>query len=180
MSEQIKNINPWAEKLEQSSLPDVADQWQSMQGLLDAKMPVEKSKDWRRWLLLIILLLLLIGVCNCPGIMRTNKSSEKNNLPVTNQTMGNKNVTERKENSFSVKTGDSISMKNGSKMNDIDSVTKNQNEEQANVKKESQQKNVDSKIGEPTNSIKNNNPSTQGNDVNESNKVVERKNNYNK
>jgi len=61
------DINPWADKLSQVSLPDVGEAWKGMEMLLDKEMPVERKRDKRRWFLLILLLLLLIGVCNCPG-----------------------------------------------------------------------------------------------------------------
>lgn len=67
MSEREPHINPWAEKLQQATLPDVGPAWTAMEALLDSEMPVREKKDRRRWLLLILLLLLIIGICNCPG-----------------------------------------------------------------------------------------------------------------
>jgi hypothetical protein len=180
MSEQFEHKNLWAEKLQQSSLPDVADQWQSMQGLLNAKMPVKKNKDWRRWLLLVILLLLLIGVCNCPGIMRTNKFSEKNNLPGTDSTGDNKNTSDRKENSSSIAISDSTRMNNGSKINDIDSATKMQSKTQADVKKDNRQKNIGPNITAPANSIKDNKSSADKKIIKQNDELVEGENNYKK
>jgi len=68
--------NPWAEKLQNISLPDVDETWKAMAVVLDREMPRRPGKDRRRWLLLIILLLLLLGICNCPGRWRTHPSSE--------------------------------------------------------------------------------------------------------
>jgi hypothetical protein len=82
MSESPENINPWAEKLQQVTIPGITPSWEAMQALLDLEMPVTKRKDRRRWFLLIILLLLLIGVCNCPGILKTNRLAKENTLPV--------------------------------------------------------------------------------------------------
>jgi len=67
MMERHDHNNPWADKLQDIRLPGQEVSWEAMEAVLDREMPVNKWKDGRRWLLLIILLLLLIGVCNCPG-----------------------------------------------------------------------------------------------------------------
>src|ERR1700722_3631277 len=72
---EYQHNNPWAEKLLQVSLPDSGEAWQAMESRLDEQMPRWWSRDWRRWVLLILLLLLLIGVCNCPGSRRLFHSS---------------------------------------------------------------------------------------------------------
>src|SRR5580658_14620 len=82
MSNPAEDINQWAEKLQQVTLPDDSQSWRQMEALLDKEMPLVKNNNLRRWLLLVILLLLLIGVCNCPGIMTTNKAIPKNGEPV--------------------------------------------------------------------------------------------------
>ena len=65
--ERQQHTNPWAEKLLQVSMPDSGEAWTAMETILDGKMPQIRTKDRRRWVLLILSLLLLIGVCNCPG-----------------------------------------------------------------------------------------------------------------
>ena len=67
MSEDNSHNNPWARKLQNMPVPDVNDNWQNMQSLLDKEMPVIKASSNRKWLLLLLLLLLVIGICNCPG-----------------------------------------------------------------------------------------------------------------
>jgi hypothetical protein len=67
MSEMQPHITPWAERLQQATLPEVGPAWTAMEALLDREMPVREKRDRRRWLLLILLLLLIIGICNCPG-----------------------------------------------------------------------------------------------------------------
>ena len=115
MNGNFENINPWAEKLQQATIPDVTESWHAMQALLDAEMPVRKNKDWRRWLLLGILLLLLIGVCNCPGIMRNNNLPEKNDLPLNSPRRYDKAIAKTDANVSARQTGDSTGMKTGSK-----------------------------------------------------------------
>ena len=59
--ERLPNNNPWADKLQEVSLPDVGEGWTGMSALLDKEMPDGKKKDRRRWLLLLLLLLVLSG-----------------------------------------------------------------------------------------------------------------------
>ncbi|HEY4149982.1 MAG TPA: hypothetical protein VGM41_13680, partial [Chitinophagaceae bacterium] len=66
MSEQQHNINPWAEKLQQVSLPEAGEAKRRLLDLLDREMPAP-AKEKKRWLLVLLFLLLLLGVCNCPG-----------------------------------------------------------------------------------------------------------------
>ena len=73
MSEQPIHNNPWAEKLQQVSLPEAGEARQKMLELLDREWPQPPRKDYRRWILLVLLLLLLTGVCNCPGPARLNR-----------------------------------------------------------------------------------------------------------
>lgn len=115
MNGNFENINPWAEKLQQATIPNIAESWHAMQALLDAEMPVTKNKDWRRWLLLIILLLLIIGVCNCPGIVRNNNLPEKNGLPLKVSRGSNKVIAKTGSDISASQTGDSIRTKSGSK-----------------------------------------------------------------
>ena len=75
MSERHPHTNPWAERLQQVTLPDSAAAWRSMEAVLDREMPVRENSHRRRWLLLILLLLLVIGICNCPGRGRRFGSS---------------------------------------------------------------------------------------------------------
>jgi hypothetical protein len=75
MYEENKNINPWADKLQDTGSPDSPDSWKAMETLLDAAIPVRRTADYRRWVLLSILLLLLIGVCNCPAVVPGNGDS---------------------------------------------------------------------------------------------------------
>lgn len=77
MSEENSHNNPWADKLKHLPVPDVNDNWNNMQALLDKEMPVTTRNSNLKWLLLLLLLLLLIGVCNCPGLRRENKISRK-------------------------------------------------------------------------------------------------------
>ena len=85
MSENLENINPWAEKLQEASIPDFSASWQAMETLLDQKMPVKKSNGLKRWALVILSILLLIGVCNCPAIRHTIPSGQ-NKVKVVLQT----------------------------------------------------------------------------------------------
>ncbi len=99
------HINLWAEKLEQVWIPSADQSWAEMTMILNKEMPVHKSKDWKRWLLLIIFLLLVLGICNCPGMLRKYRSAEQNNPAKTyqNKTQDNssKNKTaEQKNNSI--------------------------------------------------------------------------------
>ena len=75
MSEQPINTNPWAEKLQQVSLPEPAAAKHQLLLLLDREMPLPPPKDNRRWVLTLLLLLLLMGVCNCPGRVSFTKTS---------------------------------------------------------------------------------------------------------
>jgi hypothetical protein len=59
--ERLPNNNPWADKLQEVSLPDASEGWTAMTTLLDKEMPIGEKKDRRRWLLLFLLLLLLSG-----------------------------------------------------------------------------------------------------------------------
>ncbi len=127
MSGQFENINVWAEKLQQVSLPDVAMQWQSMNAMLDLEMPITKNKDWKRWLLLIILLLLLIGVCNCPGIIGLHKFSDEKNIPLNTQSARDDNESKPKTNHSASKGNGSKNIKGGSKTENADSNSKANN-----------------------------------------------------
>ena len=80
MSERQPHNNPWAEKLQQATLPDGGTAWTAMEALLDREMPVREKKDRRRWLLLILLLLLIIGICNCPGRGRLFGDASRNRV----------------------------------------------------------------------------------------------------
>ena len=99
MGEQSINTNPWAEKLQQVSLPEPMEAKQQLLRLLEREMPLPPKKDNRRWVLVIILLLLLLGVCNCPGRLSSTKTTARhpaapvdNTLPVKNKP-GNKAMT---------------------------------------------------------------------------------------
>ncbi len=78
MSEQQNNINPWAEKLQQVSVPEPGEAKRRLLNLLNREMPPPPNKDRRRWILVLLLLLLLIGVCNCPGLERLTRHSANN------------------------------------------------------------------------------------------------------
>ena len=73
MSEQPIHTNPWAEKLQEVSLPEAAEAKEKMLLLLEREMPLPPKKDRRRWIILILLLLLLLGVCHCPGLVHVGK-----------------------------------------------------------------------------------------------------------
>lgn len=91
MNDGQKNINPWAEKLQDISLPEETMMWEGMSAMLDNELPQVVKKDYRRWALLIILLLLLLGVCNCPTGWRNGYKSD---TTITNKS-GNE-ITENK------------------------------------------------------------------------------------
>lgn len=78
MNDHLKNITPWAEKLQQVSLPHVDENWEAMKTLLDKDMPVAQNKHRKRWLLLVILLLLFIGLCNRRVVLRWSGLGGKN------------------------------------------------------------------------------------------------------
>jgi hypothetical protein len=61
LMEKLPNNNPWAEKLEQVSLPDAGEAWKTMAAVLEKEMPADQKKRKRRLLLLIFLLFLLSG-----------------------------------------------------------------------------------------------------------------------
>src|SRR5476651_694459 len=86
MSEPLQNSNPWAEKLQQVSLPEPGESKRLLLDLLDRELPLPPKKDNRRWLLVLLLLLLLIGVCNCPGIVRHDKPTVGNRPAATGRT----------------------------------------------------------------------------------------------
>jgi len=122
MNGNFENINPWAEKLQQATIPDINESWHAMQTLLDSKMPVAKNNEKKRWVLLIILLLLLIGVCNCPGIMRNNALPAKNDLPLNSPRRSDKEIAKPQANVSASQTGDSTGMKSRSKKQIDDSI----------------------------------------------------------
>src|SRR5437016_8955484 len=65
MRENPTNTNPWAEKLEQVSLPDTAEAKEKMLALLNRELPLPPKKN--QWgFLQVLLLLLLNGVYHCP------------------------------------------------------------------------------------------------------------------
>ncbi len=128
MRNHSENINPWAEKLEMARVPELAPSWRAMRVLLDNEMPIAKNTDWRRWALLCILLLLLIGVCNCPLIRRTNMQAEKKDLPVQGQSADNKSKATTEPNVSA------IEMKNESKTAIYDSIKINNDKKHAAVK----------------------------------------------
>ena len=122
MNDQVENINPWAEKLQQATTPDMATSWQAMKALLDSEMPVSKNNEWKKWVLLFILLLLLIGVCNCPGIMKTNKLAGNNEIPGESQQGYNKTEVNPKADAFVANSNDSMQSKSGSGRKSSDST----------------------------------------------------------
>jgi hypothetical protein len=95
MSEQEPHNDPWADKLAQVSLPDLAEAKQQLFLQMDKDAPVVKRQ--RRWpWLLALLLILLIGVCNCPGAWKMNGDTVNNHpMPVDSISAANnkRNVT---------------------------------------------------------------------------------------
>jgi len=79
MNDDNTHISLWAEKLQQVWIPPAEESWADMHRLLNKEMPIAPTKDWRRWLLLIIFILLVLGVCNCPGVLRKHNHVAKNN-----------------------------------------------------------------------------------------------------
>ncbi|HLK31250.1 MAG TPA: hypothetical protein VKT28_21910 [Puia sp.] len=154
MSGHFENINFWAEKLQQISLPDAEQQWQSMEAMLDAEMPVSKNKDWRRWLILIILLLLLIGVCNCPGIMKMNKFSANNDVQVEDKQSNQKEKQKSGNHSSSIHSSDSLKMNNGSKTENADETINAKESLKENEKEKTHSKNADLTTNKLNNSFK--------------------------
>lgn len=84
MGDGKQHINPWADKLQDISLPDEGLVWEGMSARLDNELPQAKKNDRRRWVLLIILLLLLLGVCNCPRGIRNGFYNAGSNDTVAN------------------------------------------------------------------------------------------------
>lgn len=84
MSEENSHSNPWADKLKRLAVPDVNDNWNNMQALLDKEMPISRKNSNLKGILLLLLLLLIIGVCNCPRLYRGNKTGRND---VTNTTI---------------------------------------------------------------------------------------------
>ncbi len=95
MSETQTNRNPWAEKLQQVSLPEAGESKRRLFDLLDREI-LPPANEKRKWLLTLLFLLLLLGVCNCPGGVRglkkqavTNKQQviHKEDAPATGNTI---------------------------------------------------------------------------------------------
>jgi hypothetical protein len=76
MNPEQEQMHNWASKLEQLPTPDPAGSWVDMRLRLDREMPVTDKKDTRRWAILTLLLLIVLGVCNCPGLMQNNSESK--------------------------------------------------------------------------------------------------------
>jgi hypothetical protein len=69
MNRDFHEINPWAGKLDQITIPDAAGSWMKMRAILDREMPLSKNKRVGRWIMVVVFLLLLVGVCHCPGLL---------------------------------------------------------------------------------------------------------------
>ena len=81
MNEPFEDINPWAKKLSEISIPEASESWKEMQLLLDREMPVSGVKNGIRWILLILFLLLALGICNCPLIRKQAERLEGRAIP---------------------------------------------------------------------------------------------------
>ncbi len=127
MSEQIKNINPWAEKLQQISIPSVEAQWLAMEALLDIEMPVEKKK--RRFFFWIFLST-LFSAALLFGILQLNRIEAKRNVLLNNEPENNKDkVKSNKDNSL-IKQNDSVRLNT---LNKTESAVKNLDSSKASV-----------------------------------------------
>src|ERR1035437_2761916 len=87
MHEQNDYINSWAEKLQEVTIPPLPESWMAMESLLDKELPVTRSKNYMRWIMLLLLLLLLLGVCNYHGFSpnKVALKSDKGSLPVSDK-----------------------------------------------------------------------------------------------
>jgi hypothetical protein len=102
MNKEQSNNNPWADKLDQVSLPDLQNVKQQLFSQLDNELSPFKNNN-RRLCLLVLLLLLLIGVCNCPGIR--NSISSKNEAIINAETT--KTITtDKKEHANDIQRDD--------------------------------------------------------------------------
>jgi hypothetical protein len=72
MNQEQEPRRNWASKLEQLPTPDPAGSWPDMRSRLDREMPLSNKKGTRRWAILTLLLLVVLGVCNCPGLVQVN------------------------------------------------------------------------------------------------------------
>lgn len=131
MNDDNIHINLWAEKLQQVWIPPAEESWTSMQRILNKEMPIAPAKDWRRWLLLIIFILLVLGVCNCPGVLRTRNHAAKNN---TSNIYSDKHTTDKKisDNKKSIATEtQSRSTNNTSKDETVSKITLGENDKKS-------------------------------------------------
>ncbi|ANE52025.1 outer membrane beta-barrel protein [Flavisolibacter tropicus] len=72
MSNEQPHINPWAEKLQQVSMPDTDASWQGMERLLDQHLPVEEKEKKRRFFFILFPVFLLgIGLMLLGGYLFT-------------------------------------------------------------------------------------------------------------
>jgi len=97
MSDQIKNINPWAEKLQEIGLPDINESWQRMHADLDVHMPVKKRRKRRFifWVLMVPAIALVLFFLNPDGF----RSSSKKNTLAVDKTLSNRKKTDSAKNS---------------------------------------------------------------------------------
>ncbi|HSZ87255.1 MAG TPA: hypothetical protein VK787_14585, partial [Puia sp.] len=100
MNEHVKNINPWAEKLEQINVPNADASWQDMHTALDLHMPDKKRKR-RKFFFWMIFLSSLAALLFFADIICFKKSPQKKNVLSDNHTTITKKENDSKNNSSS-------------------------------------------------------------------------------
>ena len=100
MKDQIKNINPWAEKLEQINVPNADASWQDMHTALDLHMSDKKRKR-RKFFFWMIFLSSLATLLFFADIIYFKKSPHKKNILSDNHTAITKKKNDSKDNSSS-------------------------------------------------------------------------------
>ncbi|HLY70177.1 MAG TPA: hypothetical protein VKR53_10650, partial [Puia sp.] len=96
MSEHIKNINPWAEKLGQISVPNIDASWQEMHAVLDLQMPDKKNKK-RKFFFWIIFLSSLATIYFFAEMIYFKKPPEQENMISENRTVRAKKENDSKK-----------------------------------------------------------------------------------
>jgi hypothetical protein len=91
--------NKWKDKLNQLPSPDGDITWKGMELLLDKHKPVRQNR-YHKYILILVLLLLVIGVCNCPYVRR----SQEGNKGIDKKESATNNIAAVK-NFVSYKTG---------------------------------------------------------------------------
>jgi hypothetical protein len=113
MNELIKNINPWAEKLEQVTVPDVNEQWEYMRKALDEHMPKKKRGRlifffWITLLTFLLVISFFFGMKYYSRNPEKKSPSSKVNQSIWEKTNGSKEYSARSKSDSSRFNNDKI------------------------------------------------------------------------